>query len=105
MEGAFLLLAVGTVGGILLWAFAPARRLPRWLPAAVAVVGSAGLAGWGAWLLVVEAANTEAAQQATGLMTLTHVAQVATGLAVLGVVVRFARTHAKRQSPWVSASG
>ena len=91
LEGAFLLLAVATLVATLAWAGRWWQRLPLCVPAGIAVVGSAGLAGWGGWLLLVAAVNTDAAQQSTGLMTLTHVIQAALGLAVLWHTARFAR--------------
>lgn len=91
LEGAYAALALATIGGLLTWAFGWPGRLPFWIPAGLAVVGSAGLAGWGGWLLVVQAVNSVAAQQVTALMTLTHVVQVVVGAGVLAVSSRCAR--------------
>lgn len=83
VEAAFVVLAIATVVGVFLWVFRRAGRMSVWLPLGLCIAGSAGLAGWGGWLLVVAAVNTDAVRGTTGLMSLTHVAQVAIGVAVL----------------------
>jgi hypothetical protein len=103
LEGAYVALALATVGGLLSWTFGWPGRLPLWIGAGLAVVGSAGLAGWGAWLLVVQAVNTVAAHQATALMTLVHVAQVVLGAGVLAVASRCSRAAPARVA--ATASG
>jgi hypothetical protein len=91
LEGTFVALALMTAVSVLVWVRSWGRRLPVWLPAATAVVGSAGLAGWGGWLLVVAAMNTDASQQTTLAATLTYLTQILLGVAVLVMTQRVVR--------------
>jgi hypothetical protein len=90
VEGAFVVLSAGAVVGLLAWLLRRGARLPIWLPVGLTLTASAGLAGWGGWLLTVALVNQGATGETTAPMTLTHLSQLAVGVAVLWLAARAA---------------
>ena len=98
VEAAFVALAIATAVGVLAWVLRWGARLPGWLPLGLGIVASAGLAGWGGWLLIVSAVNTDAAKQTTSLMSLTYGAQVVLGAWSLALAVGFAKERRRARA-------
>ncbi len=97
VEAAFVVLASATAIGLLVWVFRLSAR-PAWQPLGLGIVASAGLAGWGGWLLIVTAVNTDAAKQSTSLMSLTHFAQVILGAWSLALAVGFSKERRRARA-------
>ena len=105
VEAAFAVLAVATAVGLLAWVFRRGARMPGWLPLGLGIVASAGLAGWGGWLLIVAAVNQDAARETTSLMTLTYVAQVILGAWSLALAAGFARERRRARAVLMHPAG
>lgn len=97
-----LFLAAAVTAGLLL-AFRRGRALPVRVPLALAWVGAAATACWGAWTgLASLPALGDTEQQPTALMFLTYAGQMIVGILVTALVVRFllARSAAARRPTW-----
>ena len=105
VEAAFAALALVTAVGVLAWVFRRSARLPGWLPLGLGIVASAGLAGWGGWLLIVSAVNPDAASETTGLMSLTYFVQVVLGAWSLALAVGFARERKRARALLLHPAG
>ncbi len=105
VESAFVALALVTAVGLQVWVRRWGARLPAWLPVGVTVIGSAGLAGWGAWLLTVAAVNSGSGIGTTALMCLTYLAQVALGAWSLVLASDFARERRRARAQVLHPAG